>query len=188
MVSVSNDNAKIVSADGKELSFTANGRAVKASDVVLNVTAEKNADVFVGEAVKAVSDINAAASVKAVYDITLTSGNVKVQPNGDVQVTVAAPGISDAKNVKVFYISDGGEAAEMEVVSCENGSVTFVTDHFSRYAVVEYESDDVSSAAGITASSEEISVPAQRNGIFTWTAVIMLAAALAMGIRAIVKQ
>lgn len=66
------------------------------------------------------------------YDITLVNGNVSVQPDGTVKVTIGLP--EGWENVDVYHV-DGDTMTKMPT-TVENGNVVFTTTHFSVYALV----------------------------------------------------
>ncbi|MBR2044418.1 MAG: dockerin type I repeat-containing protein [Clostridia bacterium] len=77
------------------------------------------------------------ATVVNAYDISLVLDDVEVQPGGDVKVTLPAIDNSeDYVDVKVVHIADDGTVTECETIINEDGTISFITDHFSYYAVV----------------------------------------------------
>ena len=72
------------------------------------------------------------------YDISLMKNNQKVQPNGEITIYIPVPESMDITNCKVFYIDDLGNAVDMNAVY-EDGYMVFTTDHFSYYAIIEFE-------------------------------------------------
>ena len=77
------------------------------------------------------------AAVLVTYDISLLLDGVTVQPGGAVEVTLPAPeNMSGFQRIQVVYIDDNGNVTPCETRVNEDGTVTFVTDHFSRYAIV----------------------------------------------------
>ena len=69
----------------------------------------------------------------AYYDISLTENGVKVQPNGNVVVKI--PYKDGGENIEVYRINDDGSTEKMRS-SYDGEYVTFITDHFSKYAIV----------------------------------------------------
>ncbi len=69
----------------------------------------------------------------AYYDISLTENGVKVQPNGNVVVKI--PYKDGGENIEVYRINDDGTTEKMQS-SYDGEYVTFITDHFSKYAIV----------------------------------------------------
>lgn len=78
----------------------------------------------------------------ALYDISLMKNNQKVQPNGNVTVSIRVPDGVSGESCKVFYIDDAGNVTDMNAVY-ENGYLVFKTDHFSYYAIVELNGTSV---------------------------------------------
>ena len=71
-----------------------------------------------------------------VYDIYLEKDGQKVQPNGEVTVSIPVPDIMNGEQCSVLYIDDAGNVIDMHAVY-ENGYMVFATNHFSHYALVE---------------------------------------------------
>ena len=74
----------------------------------------------------------------ACYDLALLLEGAEIQPNGTIQITL--PPLQqefDADNVTVVYIAPDGSYQECKTTVNEDGTITFETDHFSRYAVIE---------------------------------------------------
>jgi hypothetical protein len=91
------------------------------------------------------------AEVLATYDISLLLDGAAVQPGGKVEVTLPAPeGAEEYESLQVVYIADDGSVTPCETRINEDGTITFVTDHFSRYAIVGVPA--ASSALWITIS------------------------------------
>ena len=73
----------------------------------------------------------------ATYDINLLLDNVAYQPDGKIKVTLPViENIEDYDNVTVFYIAKDGTVKACETMVNEDGTVSFITDHFSTYSVV----------------------------------------------------
>lgn len=70
------------------------------------------------------------------YDITLTSNNVKIQPNGKVKISIPIPTDYDKTKLAVYRVADNGEKTKYDVTVEENYA-TFETDHFSTYVLAE---------------------------------------------------
>ena len=70
------------------------------------------------------------------YDIYLEKEGQKIQPNGEVTVSIPVPGTMDAEKCSVLHIDDAGNVTDMHAVY-ENGYMVFTTNHFSYYALVE---------------------------------------------------
>ena len=77
----------------------------------------------------------------AVMEINLTdTSNTQIhQLNGYVQVTIPLPGninVHSGKTISVYRLEDDGSLTRCQTV-VENGAVTFLTNHFSTYIIVE---------------------------------------------------
>lgn len=73
------------------------------------------------------------------YDIGIFKDNIKIQPNGKVQVKIAIPEeFKDKKGLDIVYISDDGKVVSMNAES-DGEYITFITDHFSMYGIVANE-------------------------------------------------
>lgn len=75
-----------------------------------------------------------------VYDISLKNGNVSIQPNGKVKISVPIPDDIDTSNLVVYRISENGEkteyTAKVETIGNTKYAI-FETDHFSTYVLAE---------------------------------------------------
>lgn len=71
------------------------------------------------------------------FDLSLMQGEAKVQPNGNVTVTIPLPDeYKNAPNLVVAYIDDEGNVTYIDA-TVQDGKISFVTNHFSSYAVVQ---------------------------------------------------
>lgn len=77
------------------------------------------------------------AEIIIAYDITLLLDGEEIQPDGMIRITVPAP-IESSKydSIMVVYINSEGKAIPCDTVINADGTVTFLTDHLSRYAVI----------------------------------------------------
>jgi len=71
-----------------------------------------------------------------VLDISLQKNGVTVQPKGEVVVSIRLPEGFDGTKCNVYHIAEDGTFTDMKATYAD-GYFTFVTDHFSNYAVVE---------------------------------------------------
>ncbi len=78
-------------------------------------------------------DVNDDKRACAYYDISLTENGEKIQPNGNVAVKI--PYKDGGENIEVYRINDDGTTEKMQS-SYDGEYVTFMTDHFSKYAIV----------------------------------------------------
>ena len=83
------------------------------------------------------------------YDISLINNDVKIQPNGNVKVSIPVPEGFDTEKIVVYYIADDGTKTKLD---CEvkDGFVVFETNHFSNYVVAE---EKVASAENTTSET-----------------------------------
>lgn len=72
------------------------------------------------------------------YDITFQSAGVKVQPNGNVKISIPIPTDYDKTKLAVYRIADNGDKTEYKV-TVEGDYATFETNHFSTYVLAEKE-------------------------------------------------
>ena len=80
---------------------------------------------------------NDQADVLTSYHISLLLDGEFVQPGGTVEVTLPAPeNAEDYGNLQVGYIDDDGNVTPCETRINKDGTITFVTDHFSHYAII----------------------------------------------------
>ena len=130
---------EIVSPDNSEVKITApeGSNATLNENTVLKVEEVKDE---ISEDVKANIEVvieNNNAEVLASYDISLLLYGTTVQPGGTVEVTLPAPeNASKYGKLQVVYIDDDGKVTPCETRVNADGTVTFVTDHFSHYAII----------------------------------------------------
>lgn len=103
----------------------------------------------------------------AVFNIDLINkDNVQIhEVNGKIEITTEIPTGFDANKVAVYRLSEDGTTYTKLVSKVENGKVTFETDHFSTYMIVEEK----------VASSESVDDNVQ-TGDMPVTAIIALIA------------
>ena len=75
-------------------------------------------------------------AVLASYDISLLLDGATVQPGGKVAFTLPAPEDTDYDSFVVVFIDDEGNVTPCETTVNADGSITFVTDHFSQYSII----------------------------------------------------
>lgn len=73
------------------------------------------------------------------YEITLTSDNVKIQPNGKVKINIPIPNNFDTSNLVVYRLEGTKQIKyDVTVTTIDNKKfATFETDHFSTYVLAE---------------------------------------------------
>ena len=112
------------------------------SEAVLNANTMLEVEKFDYDAPKEVKTniekaVGGNAEVLASYDISLVLDGAKVQPGGKVAVTLPIPeDMGDYKSIQVVYIDDDGNVTPCDTTVNGDGTLTFVTDHFSHYAIV----------------------------------------------------
>lgn len=74
------------------------------------------------------------------FDINLLKGEVKVQPNGYLTISIAVPSGFDKSKLAVFRVNEDGTKVQMQgqVVGDE---YVFETNHFSNYVLAEAKSE-----------------------------------------------
>lgn len=92
-----------------------------------------------------------ATQVLVLYDLSLMIGTDAVQPNGNVTVTLPIPEeYQGLPNLVVAYIDGSGHVTYING-TVSGGEITFVTSHFSSYALVQKASSgSVKLTAGTT--------------------------------------
>jgi hypothetical protein len=80
--------------------------------------------------------LNKVAEKFTAYQITLESGNAVIEPNGKVKVSLPIPEGYDPARLAVARILDDG-TTKLYDVTVKGDTLSFETDHFSLYAIVE---------------------------------------------------
>lgn len=71
------------------------------------------------------------------FDISLLLNDTEVQPGGEVTVSIPLPEeYRNRANLMIAHIDDSGNVSYIEA-TVSDGVMTFTTDHFSSYAVVD---------------------------------------------------
>lgn len=70
------------------------------------------------------------------YDISLTSNNVKIQPNGKVKLAIPIPEGFDKTKLLVYRVAEDGTKTKLDVV-VDNNNAIIETDYFSSYVLGE---------------------------------------------------
>ena len=98
-------------------------------------------------------NVSGQTNVLAYYDLNLIRNNVSIQPSGKIIVTLPAVE-GDYDNIVVVYIDDDGSIEKCKTTVNADGSISFETDHFSKYAVIGVnEGLTVGVVAGIVLAS-----------------------------------
>ena len=96
-------------------------------ETAINETAQNNIE----------SIVDKTAEVLKVYDISLMVGDRAIQPGGEVMLTIPVPAEAGKNDMLVVvFVDDDGNTILCETVRNEDGTLTFVAEHFSYYAVV----------------------------------------------------
>ena len=135
---------EIVSPDNSEIKITVSegSNAVLYENTVLKIEeVEDEVAEDVKENVQVVIG-NDNAEILVSYDISLILHGETVQPGGKVEVTLPAlENADDYKTLQVVYIDDNGNVTPCETRVNADGTITFVTDHFSRYAIIGVQNE-----------------------------------------------
>ena len=109
--------------------------AVVPTNTIMEVKTVKEGTVF--DTVKKV--VTDAKNYK-VFDITLESNGKKIQPNGNVKISIPIPSDMGVENLIVYRVAEDGKKTEYKVTveTVENVKyATFETNHFSTYVLAE---------------------------------------------------
>ena len=129
LVSPDNSEIKITTPDGSNAILNEN------TVIQIDESKDKISDEVKTNVIEVVGGKE--SSILASYDISLLLDGATVQPGGKVEVTLPAPeNASDFDTLQVVYIDDEGNVTPCETRVNADGTVTFVTDHFSRYAII----------------------------------------------------
>ena len=130
IISVDNSKVEIAVPDESDAILDKNA-VLRVEEIEENISdnIKANIKIAVGEDGK--------ADVLVSYDISLILEGVAVQPGGLVEVTLPAPeNAGDYAALQVVFVDDDGSVTPCETKVNADGTVTFVTDHFSYYAIV----------------------------------------------------
>ena len=131
---------------GVTLEIPSNSQATLPAGTVIEVLEKSNESIseqILGEFATTAETVVEALGV---YDLNLLLDGVKIQPNGAVVVTLPAPKFTaEYDRIIVVFIADDGSYDECKTTVNADGTISFETDHFSKYAVIgvnEEEADD----------------------------------------------
>ena len=113
-----------------------NSNAILHENMILQVEKE---DIVLTEQIKEnLSEaIGKNSEILISYDISLMLEGVSVQPGGKVAITLPSPeNIGEYSSVTVVFIDDNGNITPCKTKINDDGTITFITDHFSYYAIV----------------------------------------------------
>ncbi len=114
------------------------------------------------------SEMYSIISSTAQSNISLENSGAKIQSNSKVWVTMPIPADYDRERLTVYYVAEDGTKAKLPR-SMSGDMVTFETDHFSLYVMVE-KAVDAASAPEKTG-----------NGLWLWIALGVALVAVAGG-------
>lgn len=90
----------------------------------------------------------------AVFNINLFKEGAKIQPNGKIEFTVDVPKNFNSDLVAVYRLSEDGNSYTKLESTVKDGKVTFLTDHFSTYMIVEEKQEVVEPSKPATDNNE----------------------------------
>lgn len=104
----------------------------------------------------------AKATLEKAFDINLMKDNMKVEPSGEVEVSIHIDSSMSKKKLAVIYIDQNGNIQIMPS-SVQGDKITFKTTHFSTYAIVSYKD----TSATVTPVAKTTAAPAAKATIQT---------------------
>lgn len=145
-----------------EVTYNANGSyailskrepvIVEAEEGVIEEDAELNVEPVENEAIEEVFPIIESIPSAIVFDIFIEKDDERIQPNGEIKISILAPIASINVSLRVYHISDDGKITDMNAVF-ENGYYSFTTTHLSYYMLADpnemYTLGDVNSNGDI---------------------------------------
>ena len=84
---------------------------------------------------KIIETLGANTNTLAYYDLSILLQDTPVQPNGKILVTIPTP-TAEFDSYQVVFIADDGSIEVCATTVNADGTLTFETNHFSKYAVV----------------------------------------------------
>lgn len=147
-----------------------------------NAAATAVSEQATGETVQIIAEKVAEETDKVEFELKVVCSDGKVISNfngGNIAVTVALPKAMAEKKVVCVYIDDNGHMSKVEGQKNADGTYTFVTGHFSSYAILAEEEADAAIAAQkeaiknieIKLTSKQVKTKVGKKGIkITWTA------------------
>ena len=137
---------------GVTLEIPSNSQATLPAGTVIDVVDKSNesiSDQILDEFAETAETVVTALGV---YDLNLILDGVKIQPNGAVVVTLPAPKLNaEYDRIIVVYIAPDGSYEECKTTVNADGSISFETDHFSKYAVIGINEEESDNGLGIGA-------------------------------------
>lgn len=139
-------NANVHGSDGHKITFHSLDVVLTNEDSGVTVSGDLNEDITLNVSTIATDSETYQNAVKNIgddkilllLDINLLLGNEKIELNGDVIVTIPIPQeYLGMDNLVIAYINAEGEITYLECTVNEDGTISFVTDHFSNYALMQ---------------------------------------------------
>ena len=122
---------------GVTIQVPSNSQATLPSGTVLDVVNKPDEKVPEQILDNLAASTDAVVEALGIYDLNLLLGGAKIQPNGSVMVTLPAPTLTgDFDRIIVVYLAPDGSYDECTTTVNEDGTISFETDHFSKYAVI----------------------------------------------------
>ena len=121
---------------GVSISSNSNSFPAGTEFVIIPLSSSEIAELNNNENIKAVGDN---AEVICSFDICALLANTKVQPNGDIQITLPIGDVElgEHDHLTVVFVADDGSIEKFDTTVNKDGTVTFTTNHFSCYALVK---------------------------------------------------
>ena len=104
---------------------------VEAEEGVIEENAQLNVDTVESEDLEEVFPMIENIPSAIVFDIFIQKGDDRIQPNGELKISILAP-VNVSAELRVYHIADDGKITDMNAVF-ENGYYTFTTTHLSYY-------------------------------------------------------
>ncbi len=147
-----------------------------------NTAAAAVSEQATGDTVQIIAEKVSEKTNKVEFELKVVCSDGKVISNfngGNIAVTVALPKEMAEKKVVCVYIDDNGHMSKVKGQKNADGTYTFVTGHFSSYAILAEEEVDAAIAAQkeaiknieIKLTSKQVKTKSGKKGIkITWTA------------------
>ena len=150
------------------------GKEVKIELEASKIEDNAGVDAKVSEAVAAAAGNDVAFNTKV--SITATADGVAVQPNGDITITVADDGVSNA----VAYVDADGKVEPIALSEAKDGKVSFTVKHFSDFYMVKVaDVDAFLKSADDTTNTEAPAASGTSGNPNTGVAIAIVPAAIA---------
>lgn len=149
------------------------GKEVKIELEASKIEDNAGVDAKVSEAVAAAAGNDVAFNTKV--SITATADGVAVQPNGDITITVADDGVSNA----VAYVDADGKVEPIALSEAKDGKVSFTVKHFSDFYMVKVADVDAFLKSADDTTSTEAPAATTGGNPNTGVAIAIVPAAIA---------